>query len=491
MAIDPNIALSVKPIQVANPLEQYMQVQQIQQAQNQSRLADLMYGEKEQQIARGRGLRDLAKGWSADTTDEQRTASLRNNAYFDEADKLEGTLQSRTKVKADAEKAQADAQAKKIETAGKQLDLAGQAFGFVKANPTVENAKAAINWLQQQGVYTPEHAAQDIAKVDANPNNVAQLADLAYRAALSAKDQLPKIDTRNLGGTTDTISVDPVTGVVKTVSSVKNTQSPDNIATNQRITAEGVANRKKDYAVAGLNPDGTVGGDIETTAKAIASGQLPPPTGLAMMNPKNQRVLARVMEINPDYDYTTVAAKKKAAADFASGSLGNALRSVSTANDHLDQLGELVDALGNGSTQLINKAKNKYLTATGNPAPTNFDAIKNIVGQEVVKAIVAGGGSMTEREEAAKTFSTASSPAQLKGAIQHYRMVMGAQADNLMEQRRAAGLPDSTLPNYKKEKSATPPAAPTKNAKGWTLMMDANGNRAYVSPDGKQHEDVH
>ena len=111
-------------------------------------------------------------------------------------------------------------------------------------------------------------------------------------------------------------------------------------------------------------------------------------------------------------------------------------------------MGELADALNNGNMQVVNKVGNWYKAQTGNPAPTNFDAIKNIVGQEVVKAIVAGGGGVGEREEAAKTFSAKMSPVQLKEVMQHYRMVMGAQADNLMAQRDAAGLPRSTLPKY-------------------------------------------
>jgi len=34
------------------------------------------------------------------------------------------------------------------------------------------------------------------------------------------------------------------------------------------------------------------------------------------------------------------------------------------------------------------------------------------------------------------------------------------------------------------------PVAPVKNAKGWTLHTDAQGNKAFVSPDGKQFEAV-
>lgn len=258
MPIDPSIAMGVKPVQLANPLEQYMQVQQIQQAQNQSRLADLMYGEKQQQVARAQGLRDLAKGWSADTTDEQRANSLRNNAYFDEADKLDTALLNRTKVKADAAKAQADAQAKQIETAGKHLDMAGQAFGYVRSNPTRENAHAALDYLAANGVYSPDQVAQLKGMVDANPANIQGLADQAFRASLAAKDQLPKIDTRNLGGTTETFSTDPVTGAVKVLNTAKNSQSPDSAASvaESRRAHDMEDSRVREQIAAGKVPSG-------------------------------------------------------------------------------------------------------------------------------------------------------------------------------------------------------------------------------------------
>jgi len=238
-------------------------------------------------------------------------------------------------------------------------------------------------------------------------------------------------------------------------AAVKKVVSPDTVYTGaitkrgQNMTDSRAAQTlKKDYIVAGMNPDGTPTGDVEGMAQMVAAGKVPPLSGFALANPRGQRIMARVAEINPTYDYTDVTAKNAAAKAFTTGQQGNALRSVATANDHLDQFGELVSALDNGNTQIVNKVSNWYKTQTGSPAPTNFDGIKNVIGQEVVKAIVAGGGGVGEREEAAKAFSSANSPAQLNGLIAHYKMVMGAQQKNLLEQRRAAGLSDSTLPSY-------------------------------------------
>lgn len=285
----------------------------------------------------------------------------------------------------------------------------------------------------------------------------------------------PKFEKLDMGGTIQPGTVNQLTGQFSANGkAMPKVVSPDTVlqantsAGNARLaastsTAINKATIAKDFAINGLDPSGAPNADLLNTAKMVAEGKLLM-SERETATPRGQRIMGLVVKINPDYDETTMLARKKAAVEFTTGALGNGLRSVSTANAHLDQLGGLVDAMGNGDYQLVNKLSNAYATQTGKTAPTNFDAIKHIVGQEVVKAIVAGGGSAGERDEAGKIFSNASSPKQLKEAIGHYRMVMGAQADNLMEQRRAAGLPDSTLPKYDQVKhgenagaSALPP----------------------------------
>jgi len=123
----------------------------------------------------------------------------------------------------------------------------------------------------------------------------------------------------------------------------------------------------------------------------------------------------------------------------------------------LDQLGQLVDALGNGNNQTLNKIGNAVATWNGATPVTDFNAAKDVVAKEVMKAIVGGGGGVAEREELARSMSAVNSPAQLKGVITQYRNLMAAQHDALLQQRDAAGLPRSTLPTYSND--APPPAA--------------------------------
>lgn len=311
----------------------------------------------------------------------------------------------------------------------------------------------------------------------------------------------PVAGQRDLGDHVESTLTDPTTGKVTVTGLAKKGQTPDNAATNA-TTRRGQdmadqragENNKTQLLVAGMNPDGTPRGDVEGMAQAIAAGKLPGLTGFALARPRGQATMARVMEINPSYDAGDYLAKNQALRGFSTGKEGTALRSFNVAVDHLNSLAELSDQLGNTSTPAYNKLANYVAAQTGAAAPTNFDAVKAIVAKEVVKAIVAGGGGVAEREELSNLISKANSPAQLKGVIGHYLDLMDAQRAGLLDQyERTTGRKDGDTVFAAKRHGGRPgeAATPTTNAKGWTLHQDANGNKAYVSPDGAQFEEVH
>jgi hypothetical protein len=194
----------------------------------------------------------------------------------------------------------------------------------------------------------------------------------------------------------------------------------------------GELNARTEQIKSGANPE-----NIENVAQGIANGTLPPLSSVAMLRPAGVAIMNRVKELNPNYraqDYGTGA---KAEKDFATGKNGNSVRSFNTAIEHLDTLSGLADALNNGNVQLINKYGNLIAEKTGNPAPTNFDAAKKIVADEVVKAIVGSGGGVHDREEAARVIKSASSPAQLKSVISTYQELMNGQLHGLRNQYKA------------------------------------------------------
>lgn len=199
--------------------------------------------------------------------------------------------------------------------------------------------------------------------------------------------------------------------------------SPDAVMTDQR-----------QRELNGILANGQLSQNVETAAQAIANGQLPALSGFAMKTPYGQQTMARVMQINPNYNAADFGSQSNALKQFTSGKLGNSVRSFNVSISHLDTLSNLADALDNGNTQLINRVGNEWATQTGQAAPTDFNAAKKIVGDEIVKAIVGAGGGVSDREEAAKTINAANSPAQLRGVINTYKELMRGQLGGLQQQ---------------------------------------------------------
>jgi hypothetical protein len=142
--------------------------------------------------------------------------------------------------------------------------------------------------------------------------------------------------------------------------------------------------------------------------------------------PTTADVAGNIVGAKQDYK-----SQEKAVKDFSTGMQGRQVNSFNTAIDHLDTMGKLSDALANGDTKAINAIGNMVAKQTGAPAPTSFNAAKQIVTAEVIKSIVASGGGVKERQEAEANFAAANSPAQLKGVINAYKDLMGGQLKSL------------------------------------------------------------
>ena len=228
---------------------------------------------------------------------------------------------------------------------------------------------------------------------------------------------------------------------------------------------------QKVYAPKFANPGDVLGGSggfkptqaDQALIDQIGKYQIAPPNANAIRNPHEAAILAEVARQYPTFDATEFPARQKALRDFTTGPQGNALRSVSVASDHLSQLADVADALKNGNYPLLNKLSNLYTTNTGGTAPNTFDAMKQIVGDEVVKAILGGSaGGVHDRAELAARLSAASSPAQLSEVIRSYRDLMGAQKDGLISQyENTTGRTDAAERfNFSKKAGGTPAPVP-------------------------------
>jgi hypothetical protein len=219
--VDPSIALGIRPVQIENPANAMARVLQLRSAQQQGEAAAFDMEQRRSGAQRQAKMYQLLDQQYA--TPEDREGALLRGGYVDQATKL-------AKDRRDNAKTEVETKAKQFEIAGKKLDLIGQTLGHLRTNPSLQSAALALDHLVTNQVMSPEEGAKYKQQFTANPSSIAAIAEQAYRAALSAKDQLASFQTRNTGGTTDTLKIDPVTGQVATANSVRNTQSPDSAA---------------------------------------------------------------------------------------------------------------------------------------------------------------------------------------------------------------------------------------------------------------------
>lgn len=442
MALDPSIILQGRGVQLDNPIDTQNKLAQLQQTRNQNRLADLTFADNQRERAGENSLSQLlADGKSGDDV----VRGLASQGYGKSGLAYGKQFKDGLKVTADIGKVGADTDhinAQTAETQAKVMNLAAQqhkdAIGLVNDRET------AAAWLQS--MYSDP-----------------RLKDIVGASGTTVDQAIARIPSDAAG--LEKWKMQAALGGEKLIAMTMPDANARLSAKTAKYSADSSAHTARERLVFDRSKEeGNAPSDLsESSVDAIGQGRMKAPTGYALRNPKIANLMDRVNAKYPNFDATEYDAKQKAMRDFSTGTPGNSIRSFSTATDHLSQLDQLVDALGNGNVPLANKIANTVAQNTGSTAPTNFDAVKGIVAKEVLKSIVAGGGGVEERQELSHLLDNAKTTKQLKGVIGGYLHLMSAQKDNLEQQYElSTGRKDAkTRFNYKKEAAAAPnPVAP-------------------------------
>ena len=258
---------------------------------------------------------------------------------------------------------------------------------------------------------------------------------------------------QDTGGTVSTLSMPkygtgPATVVPGSVAT--KVVSPDTMA--NIVSHEKIAQNRLSQETASSNytPD-----TIDFLAQTyIATGQLPPMGMGKAAAQARAMVLDRAQQLatgktSPDATPTAtsseavgkiatnkqdIAGQTATVKDFSSGLSSRRVTALNTALNHLGTMETLSNDLANKDTRVFNAAANTLAKQLGVAAPTSFDAARSLVANEVIKAVIANGGSMAERKEAAETFARASSPQQLQGVMNTYKELLAGQLSSLGQQ---------------------------------------------------------
>ena len=439
MALDPSIALNVRQLELPNQLAQYGQLAQIQNAQNQNAMAQYQLGAAQRQDAAQNALADVYKSAFNPETGAVDNAMVLKGLAERGAGHLIPDVQAKM---LEAQQKQGLVKKTTLETSGlefkQRIDKANKAISDIAALNTPDEALASIERHLANGDIDPQKAQMMKAQLAQAPSFGAWQKGMLTNI-LDAKEKLtltaPKPTATNLGGKIVFLDLNPNSPTFQTevVPAQKVEMTPGEKAVDARARERLAA----EMATGVLTPQ-----SLDVAANVyLQTGQLPTGLGKSAANLRSQ-VMNRATELSTGKAPADVAggiveakqdvaSRGKAVKDFSTGIQGRQVNAFNTAIDHLGTMDKLTDALNNGDLKAINAVGNVIARQTGQPAPTNFDAAKQIVTAEVIKAVVASGGGVTERQEAERNFSAANSPEMLKGVINTYKQLLGGQLKSL------------------------------------------------------------
>ena len=215
MALDPNIALGVKPLELANPLAQYGQVAAIQNAQNQNALAQFQLGAARRQEESQNALSDVYQRSINPETGEIDRKLLLSNVAKSRAAHLLPDIQAKL---LETETKQANLKKTGIETEEKQFKLTKdklthgwQSLGDA---PTPQAAIEKLNEGVKKGYFDFATASKETQQLqNMSPQEYQQYRIQKIMGLLDAKDQLttmlPKTRERDVGGAIQIIQDNP------------------------------------------------------------------------------------------------------------------------------------------------------------------------------------------------------------------------------------------------------------------------------------------
>jgi hypothetical protein len=207
MALDPNIALNVRPLEVPNQLAQYAQLSQIRNAQNQNRMAEMQLQEYERARGEEEGLRNYLT--STDFTKPENRAGL-----------LKFGKTGREYIKSLAEQDTAALTAKNVQSQINERDFGLQkkkldfAWSSVGSASTPQDAIQRINEGVKNGIFDMKGASADIQQLqNMTPEQYQQYRVQKVMGILDAKDKLgfmlPKTTRQDIGGQIVSIQDNP------------------------------------------------------------------------------------------------------------------------------------------------------------------------------------------------------------------------------------------------------------------------------------------
>jgi hypothetical protein len=426
MALDPNISLGVRPLEVPNQLAQYGQVAQIMAAQDAQQMNALKMQEARATMEERNALRQL---------------NPTSPDYEAQLFKLNPSLGISYRKEQSAAEASRAATASSLATAAKAKQaLLGQALRDISGRPSDANITAHTEDIQASPLFSPEEKAKALATQQtllAIPFEQRQTY-LASQGA-TASELKPTLTPQDFGGGKRILTTPAFGGTAAIVPGSEITKTP----TFADITSQGqlkVAQGQLKVAQDRLLKDGATLDPAENAAisKAIIEGRLDP----NRVNGRNAKILATTLLANPDANVLELGVSA-AGATAAERSLATQTAKMSTAaneaNKMVDVVRGLSDKVDRTEFPTINAITNAVSKGTGGKEIVQLNTSINALVNSYARAISpTGQPTVSDKNHAREVINSAYSTGQI-GAI------LDVMQQEMSIAREAAGTASTEL----------------------------------------------
>lgn len=477
MPIDPNIALSVKPLQVESPINALSQALHVQGLQRQNALGDMQLREQQAVSDERNALRGFFQQ-NANLDDPATQAKLYGVAPTQAGGILKGLMDQRkagqdiaeSKAKTNKENVEAG-----VKAMGAHRSMLSMVSGPDQADAWIDAAYSNPALQPIVGKFgTPEQMKERMRQFPGGFE--AWKTQNALGAEKYIEQNKPNIQIRNTGGTTDVISTPGLGGPAQVVSSVANTQSPDSRASQGTQMQIATLHDKTQRDIAGIDANGAgtdTGGllspesIINAAARYNMDGTLPPNLGRGTQGPRQTaQILNEAARQAAARGDTPEAQRIAQLANKANSTALNKLETQQTMvgafEKNFIKNASIVEELSNKVDRTGVPVLNKWINAgkravQGDPEIVALDASIKATVNEYAKIVGGGtGSSATAQGEIAKIEGLLSA-AQTKQQVKSVLDLMRRETQNRMTafDDQKTELKNSMIPANKTPKPAS------------------------------------
>ena len=293
MALDPNIALGVRPLEVPNQLAQYSQVQQLMAARDAQQLNALKMQEAQA------GLEERNKLRALDPTAADYEAQL-----F----KVNPQLGISYRKEAATTAAQKAAETKSLaEAAAAKQKMMGQAYRDISGRPSDANITAHLEDVAESTLYSEAEKASITKRgLDLLAMPFAERQMFLAQQGASASELKPSTQTVNRAGATDIVRLPAFGGAPTTVGSYADVPLPANVQAQKiEIARQSRPAAQPSAPVAVIGPDGRP--MYASREQAISQGMQPASDATSLKPLTEGQTIKLRTDVSKDYKAATTA----------------------------------------------------------------------------------------------------------------------------------------------------------------------------------------